>query len=185
MTTAEDIFWLYERNKLVYNNCILLGKECPQSWGNECLCYLKEDVLPVTIGDISLPCRMNTRQYIKIGEECPICIEPIIHKTNAYLTGCGHAFHKTCLLKTMEAKWEEKLYSVIHCPMCRRSIGLPEFHKRYNTDIKDDGTIHCLDELENFWITKDYVMCQPCKKDHYMGMRINCKKCMEYRKMDL
>ena len=181
MTTTEDVFWLYERNRFIYNDCKHSGKSCPNQYGNECLCYLKEYVYPTTVGDPSLPCRFNVRQYIKIGEECPICIDPILYKTNAYLTGCGHAFHKKCLLKMFESKWSEKLYSVFHCPMCRTSLGLPELDKRYNTDIAEDGSFNSLDELENFWITKDYMMCQPCSKSHPIGMKYNCKKCRNYR----
>lgn len=177
MTTAEDVFWLYERTRYVYNQCTVI-EECPTKWNNECQCYLNETVCPVLVGDITLPCRKNIRSYIKIGEECPICLDPIIHKTNAYINGCGHAFHKTCVMKTMESKWQRKLYSVIKCPMCRTSMGVPDvLYTRYN---RDNNHYNSLDELENFWLTKDYIMCEPCSEDHSLGMNPSCQKCMAF-----
>ena len=45
MSTAEDVFYLYERNSLVYNND-------------------EKKVLPYTIGDQDTPCNLKIKCYI-------------------------------------------------------------------------------------------------------------------------
>ena len=37
---------------------------------------------------------LTLKHYIKCGEKCPICFDPIIKCNDSYLTECGHAFHK-------------------------------------------------------------------------------------------
>ena len=56
--------------------------------------------------------------YIKIMDECPICLESIASKKNAYLTNCGHAFHKTCI--------HELVFNNVNasCPVCRNIHGI-------------------------------------------------------------
>ena len=42
----------------------------------------------------------KVKHLIKIVEaDCPICYEPIHHKTNACLTACGHPVNKSCTSK--------------------------------------------------------------------------------------
>ena len=167
----DDVFHLYEQNKSKYTRCT----ECPEP--SYCCCVKKDSVLPITIGEQDIKCRLNTKTYIKIGEECSVCLEPMFHKTDAYLTGCGHAFHKKCLSRVFKAKWEVKPFSSLNCPLCRTGLGCPDLFVRYSHDTENS-----LDKLENFWITKDCLipdMC--CKGKHYLGMKNTCQSCMRYR----
>ena len=168
MTTVEDVFSLYERNSNYYHNCLLQCKPCNNNWDNKCFCYLSSIVKPVVIGDTTTKCNIYKKCYIKIGTECPICYEDITNKNNAFLTSCGHAFHKSCISKLNEFTM---LYK---CPVCRRSLGQYEEFKRY--DITNN-----LDRLENFWLTKDIIPRQICIKKHILGLNKNCKYCRKYR----
>lgn len=47
------------------------------------------------------PCKTN---------DCPICMEDL-HKTDLFVTRCGHQFHGTCMIRHI------KLHD--NCPMCR------------------------------------------------------------------
>lgn len=140
----DDVFWLYERNVNYYRCCATNGKtmaKCITAWRGECYCREIEPVQPITIGDQTLPCRMSVKTYIPIGEMCPICLEGIYSKNNAYLTGCGHGFHKSCIRLVLEICGNKNLI----CPSCRGNLGKPDIPGRYgNTDTE-------LDCLENFW----------------------------------
>jgi hypothetical protein len=153
----DDVFHLYERN-------------------------IRDDsILPITIGEQDIACRLNVKTYIKIGDECSVCLDPIFHKTDAYLTGCGHSFHKKCLCKVFKAKWEVKPFSALKCPLCRAGLGCPDLFVRYNYESKNQ-----LDRLENFWITKDCLIPDLCDRGkHYLGMKNNCQMCTQYRKTGL
>jgi hypothetical protein len=161
MSTSEEVFALYEKNQLFDT---------------------KKIIEPLTIGDPSIPCRFSVKTYIRPGEECAICLDKIQLKKDAYLTGCGHAFHRSCLFKTLESKWREKLFRVLACPLCRCKLGIPEFLERYA--IQDQDPNH-LDIIENFWLTKDFLLPHFCsytkKKIHYLGMSRCCKQCKEYQ----
>lgn len=175
MTTTDDIFWLYDRNSSIYSDCIKLKKECKNLIDGVCYCSENDIVKPVIIGDKYIKCRFKVKSYVKIGDECPVCLEPIFHKINAYITGCGHAFHRNCLFKVFETKWKMKPYSTLKCPICRASQGFPEMLERYDTDGNE------IDILENFWITKDYNMGTFCYKNHHIGMKKDCSMCIKYR----
>jgi len=173
----DDVFYLYERNKYIYINCKLLQKKCfGILYDGECYCHMDDIVKPLTIGDQSVKCKLKVKCYIKFGEECPICLENIIHKKNAYLTGCGHAYHRLCLFKVFETKWKNKPYSTLRCSLCRCALGFPELFERYA--FGDNG----LDNLENFWLVKDYIIGNFCgASKHYIGMNKNCNRCLIYR----
>jgi len=178
MSTSEEVFYLYERNKkIVYNSCSNL-ECCPNNYDNTCYCDSTDPVLPNVIGDTEFPCRLNVRIYIKHGEECSICLEPITSKSNAQLTSCGHPFHKTCLHKVFQIKWASKRKTpcLLNCPMCRQRVIEPEFEKY---DFYSDNAF---DKLENFWITKNFQTPKFCfSKKHYIGMKASCTQCNEYR----
>ena len=167
MSTAEDVFYLYERNSLVYNND-------------------EKKVLPYTIGDQDTPCNLKIKCYIRPGEECPICFDKIQTKSSAYLTNCGHSYHKECLFNCIKSKWTTSGYtSVARCPMCRCSLGHPDFIQRYKASYftecyRDDNEI---DKLEDFWLSKDCKLPYFCSNsyDHYLGCDSNCFICKEYR----
>jgi len=187
MTTLEDIFYLYERNSRYYHDCNLKNsiEECNDCWSNDCYCHFKQEVKPFTIGDQDTPCDFKVRCYIKPGDECPICFESIMMKSSAFITNCGHHFHKKCLFKYIETKWLSSSYaSTAKCPMCRCSLGHPEFIQRYRANYfsysyKNDNE---LDKLEDFWVTKDYRFPIFCSNsyDHYLGCEKSCFMCKHY-----
>ena len=121
-----------------------------------------------------------------IDQECPICYEEIMTKSTAFITNCGHSFHKSCLSKYIETKWLSTTYiSTARCPMCRCSLGHPEFDQRYrssyfNCNHSNDNE---LDKLEDFWLTKDYKLPVFCSHgyNHYLGLNKNCFICKGYR----
>jgi hypothetical protein len=185
MSTAEDVFYLYERNSRYYHDCSKI-EECADSYNDECYCHLKQDVIPFTIGDQYVPCDFKIKCYIKPHEECPICYEEIMTKSTAFITNCGHSFHKSCLSKYIETKWLSTTYiSTARCPICRCSLGHPEFDQRYrssyfNCNHSNDNE---LDKLEDFWLTKDYKLPVFCSHgyNHYLGLNKNCFICKGYR----
>jgi hypothetical protein len=179
MSTLEDVFYLFERNSRYYYTC----KKCHDY---ECNCYEKPDILPFTIGDQTASCDLKVKCYIKPGDECPICYDPIMTKSSAFITDCGHSFHKKCLFKSMETKWLSTAYSSnARCPMCRNSLGHPEFIQRYRSSYfsykyKNDNK---LDQLEDLWLSIDYKLPNFCsnKYDHYLGLSKACQICKSYR----
>ena len=188
MTTLEDVFYLYERNSRYYHYCNLKKSigECNSCINNDCLCHLEQEVKPFTIGDQETPCDFRIRCYIKPGDECPICYEPIIMKSSAFITNCGHHFHKKCLFKYIETKWLSSSYvSTVRCPMCRCSLGDPDFVQRYRASYFShnfhNNNIE-LDKLEDFWISKDYKLPAFCSNryDHYLGCNKSCFVCKYY-----
>jgi hypothetical protein len=187
MSTLEDVFYLYERNSRYYHNCALKNiEDCPDCWSNDCYCHLKQDVLPFTIGDQYAPCNLKIKCYIKPGDECPICYEEIMTKSSAFITNCGHHYHKKCLFKYMETKWLSSAYlSTARCPLCRCSLGHPDLEQRYRSsyfsyNFKNDNE---LDKLEDFWLSKDYRLPNFCSNryDHYLGLDKFCFICKSYR----
>jgi hypothetical protein len=149
---------------------------------------LNQEVFPFTIGDQYRPCALNVKCYIKPGDECPICYDKITTKKTAFMTDCGHHFHKKCLFKYVETKWFSKEYlSESNCPMCRCNLGHPEFIQRYRASYfnafpnKNDNE---LDKLEDFWISKEYKLPLFCCNgyNHYLGMKNECEYCENYRK---
>lgn len=180
----NNVFYLYERNKSIYDNCKLANKICPnEQFGRDnCFCQLtNEPVLPIAIGDQSVPCDFKRKVYIRPGEECSVCLESIFQKNTAYLTPCGHSFHKLCLFKVYETK-EQKLKN-FKCPACRANLGYPEFYCRYSPSYNFPKINH-LDSLEDFWLSKDFKTIQVCCKgrNHSLGMKKTCKNCLNYRK---
>lgn len=182
MTTLEDVYWLYDRNSSYYYDCNKLGKidRCPDKMDDECLCNLNQHVIPSTIGNTCLPCNINRKSYIKPGEECAVCFEGMFSKENSYILECGHGFHKMCIFNCYKTKMLNKYTSSFSCPLCRRYAGcdLELLGIKYA-----DANPGSLDELENFWLKKDYMIADLCdnKWDHFLGMNKDCKKCIRYR----
>lgn len=182
MSTAEDVLYLYERNSLYYDKSseLFLEYSVYDKNGDES----NLPIFPETIGNIFIKCDMKRKVYIKPGEECSICLEKIMTKRNAYLTACGHSFHKNCLFKTYETKRQTNPYCSLLCPLCRAKLGL---------DIKDLAyryryiCTNQLDNLENFWLRKNYLCCDICpsKNFHYIGMKKDCNYCKKYQDGDL
>lgn len=173
MSTAEEVFYLYERNSSVYY------KEDE----NDNI----QEVLPITIGDQDVPCNIKIKCYIKPGDECPICYDEILTKSNAFITDCGHHYHKKCLFNYIHSKWRTTSYcSTARCPMCRCSLGHPDFIQRYRSSYfsyqySDNNE---LDKLEDFWLSNEYKLPEFCSNnyDHYLGVNRDCCVCKSYRK---
>jgi hypothetical protein len=171
MSTVEDVFYLYEHssNSTNYDE-------------NQ----FQKILLPFTIGDQDTPCELKIKCYIKPGDECPICYDQILTKSSAYITNCGHHYHKKCIFNYMRLKWLSSSYYVsIKCPMCRCSLGHPEFIQRYRCSYfsyryyQDNG----LDKLEDFWLSNEYKLPEYCinQFDHYLGFSNDCETCSRYR----
>lgn len=118
------------------------------------------------------------KYYIRPNQECPICLEPILTKNSAFLTPCGHGFHKLCIHQAFERNWLTK-QGGIRCPLCRYGDINDYCVEKYccwNMYAND------LDCLENFWFNKDITLATPCYSgDHYVGVDKNCSSCRKYR----
>lgn len=175
MSTAEDVFCLYERNSRYYNSL--------DDDGNE---NSTQNVYPFTIGDQDVPCNYKIKCYIRPNDECCICYNNIDKKNNAFITNCGHVFHKKCIFNVLKFKWLSSKYtSVARCPICRCSLGHPEFIQRYRSSYFSYNYYDSneLDKLEDFWLSNEYKLPNFCSSDykHYLGMHNNCEYCKSYR----
>ena len=191
MATAEDVLYLYERNSHIYHDCKFKKclESCETNWNNECYCYTRQTVFPSIIGDQTLPCNLKIKCYIRPGEECPICLEPIFTVKKAHLTECGHAFHKSCILNIMKTKWLSKNYmATVRCPICRCSLGrhniTHRYRSSYNSYHSNESHVNGLDKLEDYLLTHDLILPSFCSNhyDHYLGVKKDCSVCDEYRK---
>ena len=125
---------------------------------------------------------MTVKHYIKIGDECSICLDPIIHKTYAFLTECGHSFHRKCMYQLC-------IYSKnngLKCPICRSGL-LISLNINYSSIIPTkycniSSSKRSLDKLEVFWNHFDLLHPHICPNDHYLGMNKDCKYCIKYIK---
>ena len=171
--TLENIFHCHERNSWIYAK------------PNELFA-----VVPVQIGYSqierykTLKENLKQRHYIKIGEKCIICFEPIYKKNDAFLTDCGHYFHNSCVKKCYEINFKQ----VSKCPLCRQDVGEGPVNQIYCNSEK------ILDKLEDFWMHSATLIPKKCyelKIDvegiitlhyiHDLGMNANCTKCLDYR----
>jgi len=172
----EDVFSLYERNRNHYNNYCL---SCDDK-KNTCPCVSRLTLYPICVGEQEIPCRFRVKNYVKVGDECSICYDPIVHKINTYLTGCGHSFHRKCLADVFIAKWKNKAFSQMKCPLCRCGLGCPDLFQRY-----DYITGNTLDMLENFWLSKEFLLPEFCSNStqysHFLGVKKDCPDCLRYR----
>lgn len=184
MSTAEDVFYLYERNSSWYHNCKNINNifECKYNISC-CECHKdKQLVMPITLGNRDVLCDLSRRCYVKPGTECSICFESIERKTDAYLTCCGHAFHKRCIFSAFKQKVQGKWTSNFGCPLCRRRQGfeLYDINRRYYLSHKECNS---LDILEDFWQRNEYMIPELCLNghNHNLGFKDDCKLCLRYR----
>lgn len=176
----EDIFEVHERNRNHYINCETI-KYCK----NNCSCHINQLVYPKTIGNNDFKRKLNNKMYIWTQDRCVICLYNIGFKSNAYLSDCGHSFHKKCLtnyyhyIKMISNK-------NFKCPLCRSNLGSPDFNTLYNSLHKDFNSLDMLETI-NININDNYLeMIHICKgigtsKKHYLGLNSNCKYCLNYR----
>lgn len=119
---------------------------------------------------------LNIKQYIRKGEECPICFERLLYKKHSILTNCGHCFHTYCIAKYVNFN----PHNMGWCPLCRQDMGSAFDKNKYINSPK------LLDKLEDFWNNIDCLYPEHCDLDniteHYLGMQKNCFYCIRYRK---
>jgi hypothetical protein len=183
----NKIWSVYERNSLFYSKCKDL-KTCPNNDNNKCYCHNYALVHPTVIavcGFCDTKPSINKKCYIKFGDLCSICIEPILTKSSAWLTPCSHVFHRKCLIRNFQYRTIHEMTisfsNEIPCPVCREGhvdccVGLDTLGKYIHTE-------NGLDRLENFWQTinlMSYISCYKC--DQGLGMNKQCINCENYRK---
>ena len=184
MTTIEDIYHPNERNRWFYAEEGETLEVCPlnivDDISNHEISKVKRLYLKLRKNGVyakfpkTVKENLKIKHYIKIGEECSICYEPIFFKKNAFLTDCGHAFHLSCIHNYEMAN----IYNDrgIFCPMCRSDMGM----------YGDCGEIYYnskkgLDKLEDFWNNISYTIPTTCF-NHILGLNNNCQDCINYRK---
>ena len=124
------------------------------------------------------------KSYIKINDKCMICISSVSSINNAYLTECGHTFHKSCLSNYFHfLKFKKPHKLILNCPLCRSNLGSPEliFTPFYNCF----SNINYLDLLENISSQNFNELIHICSSQrhysHYLGCLSNCEICRNYR----
>jgi hypothetical protein len=191
MTTLEDILNPFDYSK--YMNTYFGEKDYIERKDNIVfpyqICYNSDRIRKTKIiygreggKTINIKCpvsiqeNLKIKHYIKIGEECSICNEHIWSKSNAFLSDCGHCFHKTCI-----HKWLKTTYLNGRCPLCRSDLGECYFAERYYS-------LNKLDLLENFIQCSDIMMPIPCIYNnsdmnftHFVGERKWCEECYNFR----
>ncbi len=210
--TLDDIFYVHERNRLFYYDCNKQKNidKCPsKKLLGKCICTQNCPVNPNVICeeyDICLKCNphshnISKKMYIKMGEECPICFEGIYFRKNAFLTPCGHVFHKTCLHNSHISNLISKIKiceESLACPICRFNIPTEHFYNPikyfiYKKRIEEIDTTNNAEIIKNinFVITLDnllenleYNYPALCifsnNKRHFLGMNKNCAVCLKF-----
>jgi hypothetical protein len=69
-------------------------------------------------GEVGLSWLRPTDAPPRIDMECSICMDTVHMDDAAYVTGCGHVFHRACLDTWKRAKANQGLT----CPTCRRGV---------------------------------------------------------------
>lgn len=140
----------------------------------------------------------NKKLYIKHCDLCTICYEPITNNTNAYLTECGHPFHKTCITRyynhSYNRKQNGKLFNWrISCPICRNElIKCTWLETKYTLEPwrLEFCNKSCRNLDYNFYknfISHDILRCRGCKCTPGCGNivgtghKIGCKACYMWK----
>jgi Ring finger domain len=179
----DNLIWSAYDRISYYHTCKDLTT-CPHMVDNICYCRNHLAVSPTRIigCGFSKP-SLTTKCYIGFGEQCSICLEPIVSKTNAHLTPCGHPFHRKCLIDNYQYREKHNMTlefsNEIPCPVCRTGlvwccVGFENLDK-YNTE-------NGLDKLENVLLSisiAPYLSCYKCNKG--LGMNKSCNICECYR----
>lgn len=170
----EDIFYVYERNRNNYISC-----STPDICQTNCDCHYNQLILPKLIGNISFERNINNKMYVWSEEVCIICMDKIELKSNAYLSNCGHCFHKKCMINYFH-HIQMVSNKNLSCPLCRCNLGSPILNERYNLY---HTSMNSLDTLEDLNIEMLHICkSSTTRNNHYLGMDSNCNKCINYRK---
>jgi hypothetical protein len=120
----------------------------------------------------------NSKDYIIMGQECPICMESITNNVNAWKTKCGHTFHKKCLMKY----YDIIVSRLFRCPCCRAEM---EDFDYWATDVYYDicySSKNHLDQIHYLELYKDMIpqnICEEC--DNIIGFTKHCFGCKDWR----
>lgn len=126
----------------------------------------------------------HNKTYVKYDDKCSICVDCIGPAHKAFITECGHIFHRTCLSEYFHFLKLNKHKLCLICPICRANLGSPEFFGlRYYSDLSTD--YKGLDLLENYSNPNNFNdMVHICNSNHirphYLGINTNCMKCKLY-----
>ena len=119
----------------------------------------------------------NSKGYIRMGEECSICMESITSKINAWKTKCGHIFHKTCLIRYSNTALSKNFC----CPCCR---GEMEDFDNWTSDVYYGicySPKNHLDQIHYFELYQQMIqnICEEC--DNIIGCTKRCFGCKDWR----
>lgn len=188
-----NIWSLHQRNGSYYYNCFNHGnKECRRITHKDdeveeeiaddsgyCMCHSNQAWAPLEIGFKYFRPTLACKTYIRPGEECAICTEPVLYRSDAYLTLCGHSFHRSCT-----ANWVDKCTDIQPgCPLCRDIIPCGEQESTCVSNAASTG----LDRLEDFWWnihTRSVQLCSSSRDpQHPLGTNKYCVGCVVYRRI--
>ena len=117
---------------------------------------------------------LKDKLYIKKFDECPICLEGITSKQNAYLTQCGHAFHKKCM--------HQLVFNNVNasCPICRNIHGIGPLN------LFVDDTHRFVNKKEDYEFCGEFKyprLCTECFKIEGWNFNqcISCEQCNKFR----
>jgi hypothetical protein len=181
--TLDDIFHCDERNRWVYDDDLdvyptLIGR--PQ--------LEKYKKIFKKINKVSVKTNLNRKNYILVGEKCPICCEAIVTKKQAFLTDCSHSFHYNCI----KMYYNLNYIKFAECPICRQDIG--DFENLKRQYYQGPSTSNKMDRYENFWNDISTLIPEKCywrnfhnviTNIHNFGMNKNCNNCLRYRKGEI
>lgn len=120
--------------------------------------------------------KLFTIPYIKIGEPCMICLEPILNRKNAYCTECGHKIHKTCITDYYNSTYNNKRNGhkhnwKINCPICRSSLVKCLWLEK-----------NCLDYQEYQHLYNHRIVeCSQCGELCGLNYNMGCDECFKWR----
>jgi hypothetical protein len=201
MCTLEDCFTPYDRTRWAHypdEDEPMPGMIYPSNIGNQMITKVQHEFVRNRHGRMmrkevprTAAENLRVKQYIRWGEECPICMDPITTKKNAYLTECGHAYHKTCMSHMMHHDYHTDNLNETRrcglCAVCRQCIDsdCTDFWD-YTGSYMWDKTGNGLDLLhhfeENAHVT-NLELCDIGTDIHYRWLKQGCDGLCHRKKM--
>jgi hypothetical protein len=175
--TVEDVFCINERNRNIYIKCTT-----KTSCKLNCTCYYNQLVIPNAIGRNDFNRKLSNKMYICPNEDiCTICMDNINTKSDAYLSDCGHPFHKKCF-----SNYFQHIQIIgntnLKCPMCRTNLGAPCFYEKYNMYNFDANALDMLENANELCIDMLHICSdENALTKHYLGTNKTCVKCKIYQ----
>ena len=182
--TLDDIYHCDERNRWLYDDFAwdVYPLGIGESRLNKYTCKYTKDKKNIIKTRKSTIQNLNQKNYIRIGEECPICYDSIVNKKQAFLTYCGHSFHYECIQNYYHSNYNKLEW----CPICRQDTCCSgRLKQQYANDSNNK-----MDKYENFWNEINILIPEKCytrindnyyEDIHNLGMDKNCIKCINYR----